>query len=122
MKRVTGIGGLFFKCRDPERIKEWYKKHLGLPVDNWGATFTWKDKDKPERTCHTAWSPFPADTRYFEPSTREFMFNYRVDNLELLLEVRLVGLAIWHHEEHQTVRSFAALAHRHGGTLEDLRV
>ena len=87
MKRVTGIGGIFFKTRDPEKTKAWYKKHLDLPVDQWGATFGWRDKNDPDRICHTAWSPFPADTTYFSPSEKNFMFNYRVENLELLLTV-----------------------------------
>lgn len=87
MKRVTGIGGLFFKCKDPEKVKEWYKKHLELPIDNWGATFGWRDKDDPEHVGYTAWSPFPGDTEYFAPSKKEFMFNYRVENLVELLKV-----------------------------------
>jgi predicted enzyme related to lactoylglutathione lyase len=87
MKRVTGIGGLFFKCKDPEKVKQWYKEHLGLPVNEWGATFDWRDKEKPDQICYTAWSPFPPDTKYFSPSEKEFMFNYRVENLEELLKV-----------------------------------
>jgi predicted enzyme related to lactoylglutathione lyase len=87
MKRVTGIGGLFFKCKDPEKTKQWYGKHLGLSVHEWGASFEWRDKEKPDQVCHTAWSPFPADTDYFGPSKKEFMFNYRVESLEELLKV-----------------------------------
>lgn len=87
MKRVTGIGGLFFKCKDPDKVKEWYKNHLGLAVDDWGASFGWRDKDNPDQVCYTAWSPFPGDTEYFNPSKKEFMFNYRVDDLEKLLAV-----------------------------------
>ena len=87
MKRVTGIGGLFFKCNDPEKVKQWYKEHLDLPVDDWGASFEWRDKEEPDQVCHTAWSPFPADTDYFGPSQKEFMFNYRVENLQELLKV-----------------------------------
>jgi catechol 2,3-dioxygenase-like lactoylglutathione lyase family enzyme len=84
MKRVTGIGGLFFKCKDPDKTKQWYGKHLGLSVHEWGASFEWRDKDEPEQVCHTAWSPFPADTDYFGPSTKDFMFNYRVGNLWMI--------------------------------------
>jgi catechol 2,3-dioxygenase-like lactoylglutathione lyase family enzyme len=87
MKRVTGIGGLFFKCKDPEKSKKWYKDRLGLPVDEWGATFGWRDKDEPGKICYTAWSPFPADTSYFDPAKKDFMFNYRIENLEELLKV-----------------------------------
>ncbi len=88
MKRVTGIGGVFFKANDPQKMKEWYQKHLGLP----GAAedyvlFNWREADNPEAMGHTVWSPFKADTDYFEPSKKAFMFNYRVDDLEGLLKV-----------------------------------
>lgn len=82
--RVTGIGGVFFKTKDPQAVKEWYNKHLGLNTDQWGCTFWWKDKDGND--CSTQWSPFKEDTTYFEPSKKDFMMNYRVENLEELLE------------------------------------
>lgn len=85
VKRVTGIGGIFFKCEDPKAIKEWYATHLGIPVDNYGWTFWWKDKDGNE--CSTQWSPFEAKSNYFAPSEKPFMINYRVDDLEALLAV-----------------------------------
>lgn len=84
-KRVTGIGGLFFKSSNPKETKEWYQKHLGLPTDEWGCTFWWKDAEGND--CSTQWSPFPKDTDYYKPSTKDFMFNYRVENLEKLLEI-----------------------------------
>jgi predicted enzyme related to lactoylglutathione lyase len=84
-QRVTGIGGLFFKSKDPQASKEWYKKHLGFQTDDYGCTFWWKDKDG--RDCSTQWSPFKEDTSYFEPSSKDFMFNYRVEDLEALLLV-----------------------------------
>lgn len=83
--RVTGIGGLFFKSDDPGKTKDWYKKHLGFNTDNWGCTFWWKDNDG--NKASTQWSPFPKDTSYFAPSKKEFMFNYRVENLVELLKV-----------------------------------
>ena len=82
-KRVTGIGGLFFKCTNPNETKEWYQKHLNFNVDDWGSTFFWKNSD--DSVCTTQWSPFDSKTSYFEPSKKEFMFNYRVANLEKLL-------------------------------------
>ncbi len=85
MKRVTGIGGFFFKSKDPNATKEWYKNHLGLPTDAYGCTFEWKDKEGND--CQTQWSTFAEDTKYFEPSEKQFMMNFRVDNLEVLLEV-----------------------------------
>lgn len=84
-KRVTGIGGLFFKTKDPKASKDWYKKHLGFNTDDYGSTFWWKDKKGND--CSTQWSPFKDDTNYFEPSTKGFMFNYRVENLEELIKI-----------------------------------
>ena len=82
--RVTGIGGVFFKTKDPKAVKEWYNRHLGLNTDQWGCTFWWKDKDGND--CSTQWSPFKEDTTHFEPSKKDFMMNYRVENLEELLK------------------------------------
>ncbi len=88
MKRVTGIGGIFFKTQDPTALKAWYERHLGLNLDpSYGTSFEWRQVQDPERKGFTAWSPFPADTDYFAPSQRDFMVNYRVADLEGLLEV-----------------------------------
>ncbi|NLR77954.1 VOC family protein [Chitinophaga eiseniae] len=85
MKRVTGIGGIFFKCNDPEKIKEWYKTHLGFNMDAYGAKFEWRRADDSTQKGSTLWSPFPDKTKYFEPSSKDFMINYRVDDLEALV-------------------------------------
>jgi len=85
-KKVTGIGGVFFKCKDPEKMKEWYKTHLGLNTDQYGASFEWRQSADFTKKGITQWSPFPETTKYFEPSTRDFMINYRVENLERLVE------------------------------------
>ena len=88
MKRVTGIGGIFFKSQDPKALGEWYRKHLGIDVQEWGgAAFSWRSDDNPGGTGSTVWSPFAADTTYFAPSTAPFMINYRVDDLHALLAV-----------------------------------
>ena len=89
MRRVTGLGGVFFKTTDPKKMKEWYGKHLGLPVDEYGASFRWIDVNDKEAKAPalTAWSPFKEDTTYFAPSEKPFMFNYRVENLVGLLKV-----------------------------------
>ena len=87
MKRVTGIGGVFFKCNDPEKTKQWYDKHLGIPSTEYGGCFFWRDRDNKDKECTTAWSPFKADTKYFAPSEKPFMFNYRVENLVELLKL-----------------------------------
>ncbi len=87
MKRVTGIGGIFFKSNDPEKMKAWYGKHLGLPVTEWGATFSWKEAGESGKQRHTVWTPFPADSEYFAPSEKSCMFNYIVEDLDALLAV-----------------------------------
>ena len=86
-KRVTGIGGIFFKCDDPEKVKQWYAQHLGIPSTEYGGMFEWREKDEPDRIATTTWSPFSNNTKYFNPSEKPFMFNYRVENLEELLKV-----------------------------------
>ena len=86
MKKVTGIGGIFFKCKDPEKMKEWYNNHLGIDAGKYGATFEWRQAADPTKKGTTAWNPFSEKTKYFDPSTREFMINYRVENLEALVE------------------------------------
>lgn len=84
-ERVTGIGGFFFKSKDPKKIKEWYRRHLGLDTDQYGCTFWWRDQQGEK--CSTQWSPFKDDTPYFEPSEKPFMMNFRVANLENLLKL-----------------------------------
>ena len=92
-KRVTGIGGLFFKTENPAELKNWYKKHLGFNTDDWGCTFWWKDKNN--KSASTQWSPFEENTSYFSPSKKDFMFNYRVANLtELLKNLKNEGVTI----------------------------
>lgn len=86
MKKVTGIGGIFFKCDDPQKMNEWYAKNLGLPVSDYGTIFTWRNAEDPGKEGQTVWSPFPKDSNYFEPSKKDFMINYRVENIEALVE------------------------------------
>lgn len=83
-KRVTGLGGFFFKTKDPQAVKQWYREHLGLNTDDYGCTFWWKDKEGND--CSTQWSPFKEDTQYFKPSEKQFMMNFRVADLENLLK------------------------------------
>lgn len=83
MKRATGIGGVFFKCKDPKKVTEWYQKHLGLNTNPYGATFEWYSLPDEAAKAQTQWTPFARDSKYFEG---EFMINYRVENLEALVE------------------------------------
>lgn len=86
MKKVTGIGGIFFKCKDPKKLKEWYAKNLGLQTDKYGTVFEWWTGADSTKKGYTQWSPFKETTKYFEPSTKDFMINYRVDNLRTLVQ------------------------------------
>lgn len=86
MKKVTGIGGIFFKCKDPKKITEWYKTNLGLNTNPYGASFEWFEGADSTKKAQTQWTPFPETTKYFEPSDKDFMINYRVENLEALVE------------------------------------
>ena len=74
MKRVTGIGGIFFKCKDPSKMREWYKMHLGLNTNLYGTVFEWRQCADTAKKGFTQWSPFGASTKYFEPSTRDVGF------------------------------------------------
>jgi predicted enzyme related to lactoylglutathione lyase len=85
MQHVTGIGGIFFKSNEPEKLCGWYRKHLGLEINERAATFKWHRFDDPKRETYTVWSPFPNDTDYFAPSEKPFMINFQVENLEQLL-------------------------------------
>jgi predicted enzyme related to lactoylglutathione lyase len=86
MKRATSLGGVFFRCKDPEAQKQWYTRHLGLVMDKYGTSFEWRHADDKERKGYTAWSPFSNDTDYFGEPSQQYMINYRVENLEALVE------------------------------------
>ena len=86
MKRVTGVGGVFFKSKDPKSLGEWYRRHLGLEVEAWGGVaFRWVTPENPSGTGSTVWSPFNEDTSYFGSGPARFMVNFRVDDLHALL-------------------------------------
>jgi predicted enzyme related to lactoylglutathione lyase len=94
-KKVTGIGGIFFKCKDPGKVREWYKTNLGLNTNQYGAVFEWYQGADSTKKGFSQWSPFKETTKYFEPSTKEFMINYRVENMEsLLAELKKNGVMI----------------------------
>ena len=99
MKHVLGIGGIFFKAQDPEKLAGWYKEHLGLDVEEYGGV-TFREPQSadavaPVRQSYLVWSPFPADTDYFAPSTKPFMINFRVTDLDqLLAKLRAEGVTV----------------------------
>ena len=96
MARVTGIGGIFLKARDPKALGAWYRRHLGIDVQDWGgATFLWEAGSRPDREGATVWSLFPESSTYFAPSSARCMVNYRVDDLErVLAELRGEGCQV----------------------------
>lgn len=119
MKRVIGLGGIFFKCEDHEKTKDWYKKHLGVPVEPWGAMFPWRRADKPEEETYTVWSPFKKDTAYFEPSNNEFMVNYQVEDLHGLLDtLRKEGVTVLDKTEDSEYGKFGWIIDPEGRKIE----
>ncbi|RYJ43713.1 D-3-phosphoglycerate dehydrogenase [Flavobacterium beibuense] len=116
-KRVTGIGGVFFKSENPDALKDWYKKHLGLATDNYGWTFWWKDKEGND-AC-TQWSPFAADTKYFEPSQKQFMQNFRVHDLDsLIIKLKEEGVTLVGEPEAYDYGKFAWILDVEGNKIE----
>jgi predicted enzyme related to lactoylglutathione lyase len=93
MARVTGIGGVFLRSKDPKRLSAWYIEHLGLPATEWGVNFEWKD-EIPAGTGQTAWATFPDDTKHFGEGRQEVMIDYRVDDLDTLL-TKLSAAGVW---------------------------
>ena len=92
MERVTGIGGIFFKARDAEKLRAWYRDLLGIDSGDHGASFEWREVEAPEKRGMTVWSIFRHDTRYLDPSPAPFMVNYRVENLDrMLAQLRAAG-------------------------------
>lgn len=93
--RILGVGGVFFKSENPDALKDWYKQHLGFNTDAHGTMFSFLTEEIPHRKGYLQWSPFPRDTDYFSPSTKEFMVNYRVQNIEAMVEkLKAAGVTI----------------------------
>jgi predicted enzyme related to lactoylglutathione lyase len=120
MKRVTGIGGIFFKSENPQALYEWYEQHLGIkrdPVE--GVCFHWREAEDATKKGITVWSLFPEHTKYFDPSRSSFMLNYRVDDLDALLEVlREEGVQIDEKREDSEYGRFAWIMDPEGNRIE----
>jgi predicted enzyme related to lactoylglutathione lyase len=117
--KVTGIGGIFFKCKDPNATKDWYSKHLGLETNEYGSSFEFRNAHKPEEINYLQWSPFSDDTQYFNPSDREFMVNYRVQNLVGLVEqLKEAGVTIVDEIEEYSYGKFVHIMDADGNKLE----
>ncbi len=123
MARVTGIGGIFLRSHDPKALAAWYAQHLGIKLNDWGgASFEWSD-EVPAGTGATAWSIFPADTKYFGPGTaagpQAYMVNYRVDDLDALLEQLIAaGVAVDPKRENASYGRFAWITDLDGNRVE----
>jgi predicted enzyme related to lactoylglutathione lyase len=93
--RVTSIGGIFFKCKDPKAVREWYQTQLGINTNPYGAVFEWYQGADSTKKGFSQWSPFKETTTYFEPSKKDFMINYRVDNIDILInELKANGVTV----------------------------
>ena len=121
MKRVTGIGGIFIKAQDTERMRDWYNRHLGIDIQAWGGTaFRWNDPERVEPDGGvTVWSLFKADTTYFAPSSAPFMVNYRVDDLHALLAaLRAEGCSVDDKVEESEYGKFGWVMDPEGNRIE----
>jgi predicted enzyme related to lactoylglutathione lyase len=120
MARVTGIGGVFLKARDPKALCAWYREHLGIDVQEWGGTaFPWSAGADPERPGVTVWSVFPESSTYFAPSTARFMVNYRVENLAVLLDLlRAEGCLVEGRSEQSEYGKFGWVIDPEGNKIE----
>lgn len=116
-KRVTGLGGFFFKTSQPDHLKQWYKERLGIPTDNYGWSFWWKDAEGNDGM--TQWSPMKDDTDYFEPSESSFMMNFRVENLdELLAALKEEGVTVMEKTEEYDYGKFGWILDPDGNKIE----
>ena len=119
MKKVTGIGGIFFKCKDPNKLREWYKTNLGLNTNQYGTVFEWRQGADTTKKGFTQWSPFNEKTKYFEPSTKDFMINYRVDDIEALVaDLKINGVVIFDTIETYDYGKFVHILDIEGNKLE----
>lgn len=118
-KKVTGIGGIFFKCKDPVKMRAWYQEHLGLNTNQYGAVFEWYQGADSTRKGYTTWSPFKETTKYFAPSAKDFMINYRVADLEALLkELKTSGITVLDTMETYDYGKFAHILDAEGNKVE----
>jgi predicted enzyme related to lactoylglutathione lyase len=117
--RVTGLGGVFVKSRDPAGLLAWYSDHLHVAVQDFGASFRWRDEHVPERRGATIWGVFDADTGYFAPSDKPYMLNFRVDDLDALLaRLRAAGVTVESKIEQSAEGRFAWIMDPDGTRVE----
>lgn len=118
MAKVLGIGGIFFKAKDPKKLQEWYEKNLGLSAEHGFVMFENQKSDLPKKG-YTLWTPFEETTTYFNPSTKPFMINFQVDNLvELLQELRVKGVEVDEKTEESEFGKFGWIMDPEGNKVE----
>ena len=120
MRRVTGIGGIFFKARDAAALREWYSRHLGINLEDWGGTaFSWQTPDNPTGVGTTVWSIFEESSTYFAPSAAPFMINYRVEDLDkVLAALRAEGCDVAENVEDSELGKFGWVMDLEGNRIE----
>ena len=117
--KVTGLGGIFFFSKDPEKTKEWYSENLGLEVNEWGSSFEFRNANRPNETNYLQWSPFKQGSEYFSPSKKEFMINYRVQNIEgLVNKLKNNGVTILDSIETYDYGKFVHIMDAEGNKIE----
>lgn len=117
--KVTGIGGIFFFSKDPSATKEWYKKNLGLITNDWGSTFEFRNAHNPDEINYLQWSPFKEGDKYFEPSEKPFMINYRVQNIKEMVErLKANGVTILDKIETYDYGRFVHIMDHEGNKIE----
>lgn len=117
--KVTGIGGIFFRTKDIKATKEWYSKNLGVATTEYGSSFEFRNANRPEEINYLQWSPFSEDTKYFDPSEKEFMINYRVQHIEQLVEnLRANGVTIVDEIESYDYGKFVHIMDHDGNKIE----
>lgn len=117
--RVTGIGGIFFKSENPDKLKKWYSDNLSMKTNEYGATFEFRDSNNPDHIGYLQWSAFDKETTYLDPSKKDFMINYRVENIEELLEdMKKAGIEIISPIEEYEYGKFAHILDPEGNKIE----
>ena len=117
--KVTGIGGIFFKSKDPKKLREWYGKHLHLAISEYGSAFEFRNANRPDEINYLSWSPFDDSTSYFDPSQKEFMINYRVQNIESLIRnLKASGVTILDTIEEYEYGKFVHIMDSDGNKIE----
>lgn len=117
--KVTGIGGIFFRSKDPKAVKDWYGNNLGLATSEYGSSFEFRNANRPDEINYLQWSPFKEDTEYFDPSEKEFMINYRVQNIEgLVKKLKAAGVTIVDTIEEYEYGKFVHIMDLEGNKLE----